>query len=470
MQATQEAQLHPARIIPVAGIRGPREQEQRATSALLAVIAAVPPFGRELLADLGAPRGAIRSYVEVPLRAQGSRKTVYPDGAIVAERGKRRWSCLVEVKTGDSDVEPEQVATYLDLARANGFDGVLVVSNDIMGGADEVPVELPARYKKRKSVALWQLSWWRIFTGAIFRHRHEGVDDATQAWILGELIAYLSHPSSGAGDFTDMGPSWVTVREGARHQTLRRGQPEVAEVAWRWEQFVHYVALGLSQQLGVEVSPVEKRGQTTQDRVADTKQLLADHGRIAATFNVPDTVGALRLVADLAARKVDVSVTVDAPGQGRAKTRVNWLLRQLKSTPDELRVEVRFERKRATSSALLRDARQDVALLLCPDDPEREPRSFEVSLAAPMSLKKGNRQGSFTEDTRQLVLRFYREIVQNLRPWQPPAPKLERRGRQRVEPEAASRQEPAPPQQQSSAPNTPAASGEPPRTGEQDRE
>ena len=64
-QATAEETWHPARLIPVAGIKGQKEQEQRATSVLLAVMGAVPDFGHALLAPLGAPRGKIRSFGEV---------------------------------------------------------------------------------------------------------------------------------------------------------------------------------------------------------------------------------------------------------------------------------------------------------------------------------------------------------------------------------------------------------------------
>lgn len=49
---------HPARLIPIAGIRGQEEQERRATSALLAVMGAVPEFGHALLGELGAPKGS----------------------------------------------------------------------------------------------------------------------------------------------------------------------------------------------------------------------------------------------------------------------------------------------------------------------------------------------------------------------------------------------------------------------------
>lgn len=58
----------PARLIPTGGIKGQQEQEARATSVLLAVLGAVPDFGHAILKPLGAPKGQIATYVEVPLK------------------------------------------------------------------------------------------------------------------------------------------------------------------------------------------------------------------------------------------------------------------------------------------------------------------------------------------------------------------------------------------------------------------
>jgi hypothetical protein len=98
----------PARLISVAGIRGQDEQEQRATSSLLAVMHAVPDFGRSLLALAGAPKGRISTYTEISFDdAQGVRHR--PDGAITVDRGKTSWCCLLEVKTGKASLKLEQI-------------------------------------------------------------------------------------------------------------------------------------------------------------------------------------------------------------------------------------------------------------------------------------------------------------------------------------------------------------------------
>ena len=41
--------------------------------------------------------------------------------------------------------------------------------------------------------------------------RSIGASPMDQAYILGELIRYLERPRSGALEFEDMGPSWVSV-------------------------------------------------------------------------------------------------------------------------------------------------------------------------------------------------------------------------------------------------------------------
>ncbi len=99
----------PARLIPVVGIRGQDEQEGRATSALLAVMAAVPEFGHALLHDLGAPRGKLLTFTEVQLRDEEGKVSI-PDGVAIAQRGQKMWRALFEVKTGSAALQTEQVS------------------------------------------------------------------------------------------------------------------------------------------------------------------------------------------------------------------------------------------------------------------------------------------------------------------------------------------------------------------------
>lgn len=410
-----------ARLLPTTGIRGKEEQERRATSALLAVMEAVPDFGHSLLAGTKAAKGKVSTYTEIRLK-DGNRKTHIPDGAIVVERGKKRWSYLVEVKTSKVPLDPDQVARYVDMAREHGFNGLLTISNQIRSDPDSLPYEVDRR--KVGSLELLHLSWWRVLTEAIVQHRFRGIDDPDQAWVLGELIRYLDDERSGASGFEGMGEEWVAAREGARNQTLRAGDFEAEAIAARWEQFVEYLCLHLSQELGVEVKHQRPRGKMAKDRVKVAAKRLADEGVLQRAVRIPDAVGPIDIEANLRTGRVTTSVELDAPKEGRAKTRVNWLLRQLKDAPDDLRVEVRFSQHRATSSELLGDCRDEPDCLLLDDDPRREPRAFVLALSRKMGRKSGRKEGSFVAETRRQATDFYRDLVQNLSAPRPKAPKI----------------------------------------------
>jgi hypothetical protein len=429
---------HPARLIPTAGIRGQEEQEKRATSSLLAVMRAVPEFGHALLKELGAPKSpVIETFAEVRFKdAAGT--TVIPDGAIVCRRGQKTWTCLVEVKTAGAPLRPEQVSSYLDVARDNGLDGVLTISNQITASSGDSPVPVDGRKLKRAS--LWHFSWWRVLTEAIVQHRYRGIADPDQAWILGELIAYLDSSASGAGGFEDMGDKWVTVRKAAHDGTLRQNNSEARIVAERWEEFTQYLCLGLSQDLGRSVVSPRPRGQSTAARLDESVKQLAGDGTLTAVLRVPDAIGDIRIRADLRARRTLTSVTIDAPREGRAKPRVNWLIRQLGDAPADLRVEAAFPNARETTSVLLTDAREEPEKLLYPADPKREPRSFTITLARAMGQKRGKAEGSFVRETRAQTFDFYREILQQLKAWQARPPKL--RGPADEVPEAPSAEPP----------------------------
>ena len=240
-----------ARLIPVSGITGPDEQERRGSSALLAVIESVKEFGRSLAAPLGAPAGAITTYIEVPFKL--GEKHLRPDGVIRVVRGSKSWTALVEVKTGRNELRAAQIESYLDLARQEGFEAVLTISNQLVTAAGEHPVAVDGR--KTRKVSLHHLSWSQVYTEALIEQGNRSVADPDQAWILAEFVRYLGHPRSGAVDFDDMGPLWVAVRDAARAGTLTQNDKGTAEVTNRFGQLISFAAMGLSRQLGVQVTP-----------------------------------------------------------------------------------------------------------------------------------------------------------------------------------------------------------------------
>ncbi len=410
-----------ARLLPTAGIRNQNEQERRAASALLAVMGAVPDFCHALLSGMKAPKGAISTFTELRFK-DGENKVHIPDGAVLVERGKKRWGCLVEIKTSGASLEADQISRYLDLAREHGFDGLLTISNQIRSDPTNLPYSVDKR--KMRGLIVYHLSWWRVLTEAIVQHRFRGIEDPDQAWILGELIRYLDDEKSGASGFEGMGQEWVRVRESARNDTLRASDPEAKAIATRWEQFVEYLCLHLSQELGVDVKHQRPRGKSPEERIGTVTKRLASDGMLGCSIRVPDAVGPFGVEVDLRTRRVTTTVEVPAPKEGRPKTRVNWLLRQLGDASGDLRIETSFANVRATRSELLRDCRDAPEKLLMADDPKREPRSFVLAQTKSMGKKRGRSDGSFVAETRRQATDFYRDLVQGLMPPRTKAPKI----------------------------------------------
>jgi hypothetical protein len=221
-----------------------------------------------------------------------------------------------------------------------------------------------------------------------------------------------------------MGEKWTRVRDDAKNETLRPTDPDVREVVDRWEQFIDYVALGMSQDLGRDVTPVRSRKLSLDERIQQGVRSLGADGVLSASLKVPDAIAPLEVEANLRTRRVNARATIPGPREGRPATRISWMLKQLKNAPADLRIEVGFNSTRETTSLLVSEAMASPDKLLSPTDPKREPKAFTLALGRKMGQKRGKGPGSFVGDTKQQTLDFYRDILQTLRAWTPKAPKL----------------------------------------------
>lgn len=409
-----------ARLIPTSGITGQDEAERRATSAVLAVLGSVREFGRAVLRPLGAPAGQLDTYIETPFKL-GDR-TVIPDGLVRASRGSKSWTALIEVKTGNAELTKEQVENYLDVAREQGFDAVLTISNQIAPTRGMHPVAVDKR--KLKKVALYHLSWAVLLTIAVQHRVNSGVEDPDQAWILGELIRYLEHPKSGALDFSDMGAAWTGVRGSVAAGTLRQTDKGLTEILERWDQLLRFTALRLGRELGANVQVALSRKDLADPAGranAHAKSLVTD-GVLTGSIRIPDAVAPIDITADIRGARIIVSTDLAAPREGRPATRVNWLVRQLTEASGSLRIDAWAANSRTSTSELLSVVRENPAVLI--SDPKKELRTFRIAAVSQMGAKRTAGRGGFIDSVLNGVETFYGQVLQEVRPWSAKPPKL----------------------------------------------
>lgn len=426
------AEMQVARLIPTWGISSDTEAEMRASSALLAVLSIVREFSSAVLTPLGAPsarKAEVESFIEVALKLSDG-AVVRPDGLIRVTYGKRVFTALIEVKTGDNRLQADQLNGYWEAARQYGFDAVITISNEIAVSGQHPTEGLKVRANSK--VQIHHLSWTRLLSIAVMCKVHRGVEDPEQAWILGELIRYLESGASGAMSFSDMGPNWVSVRDGARASTLRKNAPEVKDVTQRWDQLIRFASLRLGSEIGVDVLQVFPRSQQDpKARAAHLIDSLCTTGVLDGVLRVPNAVGAISVSADLRARQIITSVDVPAPTDRGAKARTTWILRQLgDDVPARLSIEAWARNARTPTVTTVAAARENRDLL---DDPEgREVLRYRLTLRteAGAARKAGGKSPGFVDSVIDLLDLFYGSVVQGVTAWTPKAPQL----RPRAEP------------------------------------
>jgi hypothetical protein len=419
--------VNAARLIPVSGISSEKEAEQRATSAVLAVLTVVRDLSVDVFSPLGASkaqRATVEAFTEVAYKLD--KRSIRPDGLVRITYGNSSWSCFVEVKTGEAQHTAEQINDYWDLARQEGVDHVLTISNQIAPSAGVHPT-VGLRVRSNSKVQVSHLSWTGLLTSAVRLKQHRGVSDPEQAWILGELIRYLEHPASGALAFADMGPHWLAVRDGARAGTLDKRVEGLADVASRWDQLLRYAALLLGSEIGEDVThQLPKSQRDPKVRAQYLLDGLVRSGEFEGVLRIPNTVGDVDIVADLRGQQLVFSVDVAAPDDRGAIGRVTWLVKQLKESPDRLVIECYRRNARQCTSALLGAIREDRQIAL--GDDGREPSRFRLVLRLPMGAgrRTGKKNPGFIDSVLDGIDVFYGEVVQHLTEWRPPAPKMKR--------------------------------------------
>jgi hypothetical protein len=412
-----------ARLIPVSGIGSVQEAEQRATSAFLAVLAVVRDLSADLLSPLGASK-AQRALVETFIEVNTPGKKIRPDGLIQVTFSNKTWSAFVEVKTGTNTLTADQINAYWDLAREYDVDHVLTISNELAPKDGVHPTD-GLKVKANSKVTVSHLSWSKIVSTALRIRKHKGVNDPEQGWLLDELIRYLQHPNSGALDFGDMGSHWVAIRDGGREGTLSRRTEGIGDVAARWDQLLRFAALQLSAEIGGDVDPVYPRGQTdAKTRANALVESLCTDGRLSGALRIPNTAGDLVVEADLRSRRLVASLDVAAPQDKGAKGRVTWLVNQLDEASGRLVIESYARHSRLPSMATLDETREDRLAPL--DEERREPHRFRLVHRAEMGMGRstGQRSPGFITTVLGVINEFYGGVVQEIVPWQPPAPKL----------------------------------------------
>ena len=404
--------------------------EQRTLSIFLSVLTTAPSLAGEILGTLGVKVGVrtrITAYTEVTFKNEPESNS-RPDGLVVVTTGRSTWTALIEAKIRKSDLDAEQVERYLRLARENGLDAVITISNDFAARVDHSPIanSIPRIRQLTSRVQLFHWSWASLATHCEVL-TYQGISESPeQHYLVDQLCRYLSHPATGIERFTQMGPAWKNVVQAvASGAPLTKNTSGIEEVVGSWIAEERDLCLHMTSRLNRSVSAkIERRHLGDQKlRLEDTITSLVKTQTLKSVLRVPDCASDITIQADLARRAISVSMTVKARDDRKStRARVNWLLSMLKKDDPRLRVHAYWPGRAAATSECMEVLREDPARLQT-ENPSLLPQSFDVVLIEVPGARRFGGQKAFIEDLERIVADFYDLVGVSLKAWQPPPPK-----------------------------------------------
>lgn len=421
-----ESQLTSGQIARLIPSISDSKKEEKATSIALACFMAVPEFAAAVLGGVGvsvSKRTKIECYTEVVFKQISKEGDRRPDGLIVVKNGKRVWSALVESKIGRAVLQKDQIENYLTLAKQLNVDALITFSNQFAPSPSHSPVKVSAT--KTRSVDLFHFSWLSLKSMAAILVSEKKIADPDQAFIMSEVVRYLSSEASGVESFSRMPQSWkdlcVAVQNGA---TISKNAEMVVESVGAWHQLLRQLALDLSMAIGesVEISLTRENLRNPDSLLEQEATKLRTSGSLVTELTIPNAASKLKVAADIARKVVFVSMKLDAPKDTkRATASINWLLRQLKNKDiNNLSLRAYWPRKMGTTIESFEALQEDPSILV-PEGSSVAPKALEVCRVIDLGARfKGAK--TFVEDVSGVIPSFYKDAGQELTNWVPKAP------------------------------------------------
>ncbi len=414
------------RLFPSVHFRSDQEAELRATASLLAVIRAVSKFGRRIVSLSNGPAGRVSCYTEVQAKLEETRgealKSLRLDGILTVERGKTSWRAFIEVKVGNAKLNQDQIDKYHQLAKQEGADVLITVSNQPARNDGDPPLT----FDRRSNIPVMHFSWERLLSEAhvLSKKKEKEVSDREQKWMLDEWIRYVEDPNSRIIAPPDLGPHWSEVLDAARKNALKESSSELLDVARHWIGYLQTAAFRLRAKLGVDVK-VHMSREERKNSDLQAQNSVNGEGILSGTFCIPDTAGDITMRAILPSRSVQYVLQVAAPTEGQRRTKIRWLSRQLRAEylpSGDLVIVTHWTVRGLTTTVPVHDYLEDITRL-CADKngvqvPQNaNPRFFRIVWTRSFSNRRGRgRPGEhILGGISQGLKEFYCNVVKDIK-------------------------------------------------------
>lgn len=422
----KEIHVQPARLIP---FYKPGD-EMALTSIFLSSIRLVTEFRTQIFKTINLSRSKfLRIYTEVEFVLFDKLRV---DGLILVLKSNRIVDAvLLEVKNKNVDLNPEQIQSYIEIAKQYKIPNMLTISNQFVS----FPTQSPFHIKATKLVNTYHISWSYLLTIAhiLLAENDNNIEDADQVEIMKEVVDYFESPNSGILGFSQMKPGWVELTQKANTGTsLKLSDPCVEDTVSSWLQEERDMALMLSRKLGLLVKSGKQKFKTdlsARDKY-ERKELITNCS-LSSSLQVEGAASTLDITAHFDRKNISMSTTLLPPLDKKTRGQISWLRNQLKQSEKKnpetfstvtphLMIEINLKFVKEPLRLAFNDL-DDAPDLIA----GREIKSFGVLYLKYLGRKFDSRKG-VVKIIENMLLDYYKGVVQHLKRWEKPAPQLKK--------------------------------------------
>ncbi len=424
IKGNEELHVQKARLIP---FYKPGD-EMALTSIFLSSLKMVDPYRKNIFKTINLSNyGKLHIFTEVEFVLFDKKRV---DGLILIERGKKIVdACIFEVKNKNNELNLNQLNDYVKICKAYNIPKMVTISNQFVN----FPTQSPVNLKTPKNVTAYHLSWTYLLTVAhIFLiDNNTNIDDADQHNILKEVLRYFETKKSGIVGFHQMKSGWVEVCQKINSgASIKMKDSAVEESVSSWLEEEQDMALKLSRELGVLVTSGHKKFKNDLNaKISFEKTKLVKERKLDSVISVDGAVSDITTTANFGRKNIEMSVDVNPPMDKTTRPKITWLRNQLKKcltkNPDgneqyqkNLMVDINIKFSSKPVRVMLNELEDAYEKLI-----GKEVKNFSVVYVNYLGRKFESRK-TFVIQIEDMLVKYYDEIVQHLKNWEKPAPKL----------------------------------------------
>ena len=411
--------------------------ETSLTSIFLSSLKLIKEFRENIFKATGLSKsGKIFVFTEVEFVFYDKKRV---DGLILVLRGNKIVdSAILEMKNKNNEINEKQITDYIQIAKDYKISKLITVSNQFVSNPSQSPINV----KLPKNLTMYHLSWSYVLTVAhllLFKNE-ENIIDEDQVEIMSEVVRYFEHGKSGVVGFTQMKQGWTDIVNKINVGTnIRLNDESLDDTIGSWVEEERDMSLILSRRLGSIVHSVKKQFKNNLNRrIEYEKRFLIKNNHLGSVLNIEGVVSSIVVRPHFDRRNIEMGVQLDAPLDRGTKAQLTWVKNQFKhlkkKNPEsytnierELKVEIWLK---FFKNPILIDVNALDEIFYSIKD--KEIKSFNILQIKYLGKKFESRKG-FVQFIENMLLEYYQVIVQHLKKWQKPAPKIVEKTQEKVQ-------------------------------------